>query len=76
MDFYKMRRVILAKITDYLKQREENIKKGLNPPPFPEFQRRLITEHGVTENMIRKMVESTVKDATVIDGEIVRKDAE
>lgn len=73
MDFYKRRKVVLGKIKDYLERREEAVERKLNPEPFQDFQRKLMLEYGVTENMIKKLVETLVPKGTVKEGELVKK---
>ena len=75
MDYYKMRSVVLHKLRNHLQEREELIEKKLEPPKFKDFQRQLMLEHGVTETMLKKMVENLIPGSTLRDGEIIRKEA-
>ena len=74
MDYYKLKRTIMKQISNHLERREEIVADGGTPPKFADFQRKLLLEHGISEKMVKQMVEVIVPNGTVENGEIVRNE--
>lgn len=75
-NYYAMRREILMKVTSFFENREEELNAKRTPPAFSGMVTRLIREYGVTDKMIKALVESayfghvvvTAKRTLIING--------
>lgn len=74
MDYYKLRSRVFQEVKDHLNRREDLMSNNMKPPSFSAFQNRLIAEYGVTEKMVRQMVERLVPGGTIENEEIARKE--
>lgn len=74
MGYYENKREAFARIKAFLEEREEAVRTGLEPKPFPPFKRRLLLDYGYSEKTLKKMVELLVPEGTIEGEQITKKE--